>query len=52
MRKLNTDKIQTLHRIRLRKYNFQKTPEDNYQEAQWQIEDNIVIPQDDLYTLA
>ena len=27
-------------------------PEDNYQEAQWQIDDNIIIPQDDLYTLA
>ena len=41
-----------LHRIRLRKHNLEKPPEDNYQEAQWQIDDNIVVPQDDLYTIA
>ena len=52
MRKLNTNKSQILHRIRLRKYNPEKPPEDNYQEAQWQIDDNIVVPQDDLYTIA
>ena len=52
MRKLNTNKTQILHRIRLRKYNPEKPPEDNYQEAQWQIDDNIVVPQDDLYTIA
>ena len=52
MRKLNTNKTQNLHRIRLRKYNPEKPPEDNYQEAQWQIDDNIVVPQDDLYTIA
>ena len=52
MRKLNTNKIQILHRIRLRKNNHKKPPEDNYQEAQWQIDDNIVVPQDDLFTIA
>ena len=52
VRKLNTNKTQILHRIRLRKYNPEKPPEDNYQEAQWQIDDNIVVPQDDLYTIA
>ena len=52
MRKLNTNKTQILHRIRLRKYNPEKPPEDNYQEVQWQIDDNIVVPQDDLYTIA
>ena len=51
MRTLNTNKTQILHRILLRKYSPEK-PEDNYQEAQWRIHDNIVIPQDDLYTLA
>ena len=51
VRKLNTNKTQILHRIRLRKYNPEK-PEDNYQEAQWQIDDNVVVPQDDLYTIA
>ena len=52
VRKLNTNKAQILHRIRLRKYNPEKPPEDNYQEAKWQIDDNIVVPQDDLYTIA
>ena len=52
MRKLNTNKTQILHRIRLRKYNAEKPPEDYYQEAPWQIDDKIVVPQDDLYTIA
>ena len=51
VRKLNTNKTQILHRIRLRKYNTEKPPGDNYQEAQWQIDDNFVVPQDDLYTV-
>ena len=51
-RKLNTNKTQILHRIRLRKYKPEKPPEDNYQETQWQTDDNIVVPQDDLYTIA
>ena len=52
VRKINTDKTQILVRIRLRKYHSEKYPEDNYQEALWQIDDNIVAPQDDLYILA
>ena len=52
VRKLNANKTQNLHRIRLRKYNPEKPPKDNYQEGQWQIDDNIVIPQDDLCTIA
>ena len=52
MRKLNTNKTQILHRIPLRKCNPEKPPEDNYSEAQWQTDDNIVVPQDDLYTIA
>ena len=52
VRKLNTNKTQILHRIRLRKYNPEKHPGDNYQETRWQIDDNIVVPQDDLYTIA
>ena len=51
VRKLNANKTQSLHSIRLRKYNPEKSPEDNYQETQWQIDDNMVIPQDDLYTI-
>ena len=41
VRKLKTNKTQILHRIRLRKYNPEKPPDNNYQEAQWQIDDNI-----------
>ena len=52
MRKLNTNKIHVLHRICLRNYNPEKLPEDNYQEAQWQIDDKKDILEDDLYTLA
>ena len=52
VRKLNTNKSQILHRIRFRKYNPEKPPEDNYSETQWQTDDNIVVPQDDLYTIA
>ena len=49
--KLKTNKTEILHRIRLRKNNPENTPEDNYQEAQWQSDDNIVVSQDDLYTI-
>ena len=52
VRKLKTNKTQILHRIRPQKYDPGKPPGDNYQEAQWQIDDNIVIPQNDFYTLA
>ena len=52
VRKLNTNKTHILHRIRLRKYNHEKPPEDIYQEDRWQIDDNIVVPQDDLCTIA
>ena len=45
-------KTQLLHRKRRREHNPKKPPGDNYQEAQQQIDDNIVIPQDELYTLA
>ena len=34
-RKLKTNKTQILHRIRLRKYNHKRPPEDDYQEARW-----------------
>ena len=52
VRKAYTNKTQILHRFRLRKYNPEKPPEDNYHETQWQIDDNIVVPQDDFYTNA
>ena len=52
VRKLITNKTQILNRIRLRKYNPKKPPEDNYQEARWQIDDNIVVPQNDLFKIS
>ena len=52
VQKLITNKTQLLHRIRLRKYNPEKPPKDNYQETRWQIDDNIVVPQGNLYTIA
>ena len=52
VRKPNTNETQSLHRILLRKNNPEKPPEDNHQETQWQVDDNIVVPQDDLYTIA
>ena len=52
VRKLNTNKTQILHRIRFRKYNPENPHEDSYREAQWRILDNIVLLQDDLYTVA
>ena len=51
MRILNTIKSQILHRIRFQKYNHEKR-DDNYQEAQWQVDRVIVFPQVDLYTLS
>ena len=52
IRKFITNKTQIIHRICFWKYNPEKPPEDNYQEAQWHIDDIIVIPQDELYTNA
>ena len=52
VRKRNTNKTQILHRIPLRKYNPEKPPENNYQDAQWQTDDDFVVPKDDLYTIA
>ena len=52
MRKLKTNKTQILHNICFEKYDPQKPPDDNYQEAQWQIDDKIIEPQDNLGNLA
>ena len=52
MRKLKTDKTQFLHRNHVQNFNPEKPPEDNFQGTQWQIDDSINVPQDDLYTLA
>ena len=51
VRKLNTNKTQTLHRILLGKHNTEKPPEVIYQGAQWDFDDNCIKPQDNSYTL-
>ena len=52
MRRLNTNKTQILHRIRLKKFVPNTPLEDKYKEERLQPDDEIIIPQDDLYTIA
>ena len=52
VRRLNTDKTQILHRIRLKK-NVPNTPlEEKYSKEKLQPDEEVVIPQDDLYTIS
>ena len=51
VRKLNSNKTQILHRIRLRKYEPNAVPEDVRPEGNLQPDDEIIIPQDDLYVI-
>ena len=49
---LKTNKTQILHRIRLKKF-IPNTPlEDKYSKEKLQPDDEIIIPQDDLYTIS
>ena len=52
MRRLNTNKTQILHRIRLKKFVPNTPLEDKYKEEKLQPDEEIVIPQDDLYTIS
>ena len=53
VRKIGTNKTQILHRIRLRKYNpTEPIPDIQPVETDWQKDEDIVIPQDDLYAIA
>ena len=52
MRRLNTNKTQILHRIRLKKFVPNAPLEDKYREEKLQPDEEIVIPQDDLYTIS
>ena len=52
VRKLNSNKTQILHRIRLRKYTPNTTLQDIRPEGNLQADDEIIIPQDDLYTIS
>ena len=47
VRKLNSNKTQILHRIRLRKYEPNTVLQDNRPEGNLQPDDEIIIPQDD-----
>ena len=48
VRKLDTNKTQILHRVRLQKFNPEIPTENKYQAAQWQIDDHCITTQDDL----
>ena len=51
VRKLNSNKTQILHRIRLRKYEPHTVLQDIRPEGNLQPDDEIIIPQDDLYVI-
>ena len=51
VRRINTNKTQILHRIRLKKFVPNQPLEDNFQEQRLQPHKEIVIPQDDLYVI-
>ena len=51
VRKLNSNKTQILHRIRLRKYEANTALQDIRPEGNLQPDDEIIIPQDDLYVI-
>ena len=52
VRRLNTNKTQILHRIRLKKFVPNTPLEDKYSKEKLQPDDEIIIPQDDLYTIS
>ena len=52
VRKLSSNKTQILHRIRLRNYNPNKELSDVRSEGNLQPDDEIIIPQDDLYIIS
>ena len=49
--RINTNKTQILHRIRLKKFVPNHPLDDNFREQQLQPYEEIAIPQDDLYTV-
>ena len=52
VRRLNTNKTQILHRIRLKKFVPNAPLEDKYDGEKLQPDNEIVVAQDDLYTLS
>ena len=51
VRQINTDKTQFLHRIRLKKFVPNQPLEDNFRKQRLQPDEEIIIPQDDLYVI-
>ena len=51
VRRINTNKTQMLHRIRLKTFVPNQPLEDNFREQRLQPDEEIVIPQDDLYII-
>ena len=51
VRRINTNKTQILDRNRLKKFVPNQPLEDNFREQRLQPDEEIVIPQDDLYTI-
>ena len=49
---VNVNKNQILHRIRLQRYKTDTLISDSYQNEELQSDESIVVPQDDLYTIA
>ena len=52
VRRLNTNKTQILHRIRLKKFVHNTPLEDKYSKEKLQPDDEIIIPHDDLYNIS
>ena len=52
VRRLNTNKTQILHRIRLKKFVPNAPLEDKYDGEKLQPDNEIVVPQDDFYTIS
>ena len=52
VRRLNTNKTQILNRILLKKFVPNTPLEDKYSKKKLQPDDEIIIPQDDLYTIS
>ena len=51
VRRLNTNKTQLLQRIRLKQLGPNPPLEDSYREEKLQSDEEIIIPQDDLFTI-
>ena len=52
VRRLNTNKTQILHRIRLKKFVPNTSLEEKYAKEKLQPDDKIIIPQNELYTIS